>query len=85
MTKKLEWTDKYTPVDNHIHPEDEFRFETYGEDFEHVKLHDQNYVWTVVDGDDGNLHILKGMHFVNRVYYIISKESHENDNNDYEY
>jgi len=79
----LEWTDHYTTIPNHIHPEEEDHFETYGEDFEHIKTYDQNYVWTVVSNDFGRLSIGKGLHHVNRMYYVISKESHENDNENY--
>ena len=79
----LNWTDHYTTTPNHIHPEEENRFETYDEDVEHVKAHDQNYVWTIVTDDFGGLSIGKGMHRVNRQYFIISKESHENDDENY--
>jgi len=30
------------------------------------------HVWTRVDGDDGNIYITNGWHFVNRIDYIIT-------------
>ena len=79
----LNWTDHYTIIQNHIHPAEDYQFETYGEDYKYVKTHDQNYVWTVVDNDFGGLSIVKGLHHVNRQYFILSKESHANDNENY--
>lgn len=81
----LEWDKHYTLVNNHIHPEQEHRFETYEEDLEYIENHDPNYVWTVTEDDYGQLSIIKGIHWVNRQYYVISKESHENDNENYYY
>lgn len=80
-----DWLDYYTPRMNRIHPTQEFQFETYGDDLEYVKDFDQNYVWTVTDDDSGNLSIHKGFHYVNRLYYVISKESHEDDDEVYEW
>ena len=80
MSKLKDWDNLYTPIKNPVNKEeDSIIFETYGEDFETVKNYNQNHVWTVVDGDNGDLLIIKGLHWVNRVYYIISKESHEGD------
>ena len=31
-------------------------------------------VWTIVDGDDGNLWALPGLHVVNRVGYVITEK-----------
>lgn len=81
----LDWSDHYTPVENHIHPDEGEKFETYGEDLEYIKTCDPNHVWTVVDNDYGELSIGKGFHLVNRQYYIVTKESHENDNENYHY
>ncbi len=48
-------------------------FETYGRQFEFVRLQDERTVWTMVDGDDGCPHLLSGCHFVNRIGYLVSK------------
>ena len=74
--KKLDLTDHYTLIENPIHPEDEYRFETYGEDFEYVCNYDQNYVWTLVDGDEDEPVFVKGLHHVNRIYYVITKDTY---------
>jgi hypothetical protein len=81
----LDWDNHYTLVKNHIHPEQEHIFETYGKDLEYIKQYDPNHVWTIVDDDYGQLGIIKGIHLVNRQYYVISKESHENDYENYNY
>jgi hypothetical protein len=47
-------------------------FETYGEDLDFVKSQNPNHVWTLVDGDNGELVVVAGYHFVNRVHYIIT-------------
>lgn len=41
----------------------------------YIKEHnvDEDCIWTVVDGDDGDLYLLHGFHYVNRVGYIVSK------------
>jgi hypothetical protein len=47
-------------------------FETYGEELEFVKRQDPLTVWTLVDGDDGDLYVISGPHFVNRIGYLVS-------------
>lgn len=59
--------------------------ETYGEDYQTVKrVYEQNplRVWTAVDGDDG-LYLINGLHFVNRVYYLVTVESAKNEDEQY--
>ena len=78
------WEAKYQPIKNQFAPpqgefEDEFvedKFETYGEELDYVlKIAntEPKRVWTLVDGDDGNLYITSGYHLVNRVNYFITK------------
>ena len=51
--------------------------ETFGKDFEIVRRHDPAYVWTVVDGDIGSDQwIITGIHYVNRVCYLITEIPH---------
>jgi hypothetical protein len=47
-------------------------FETYGEEFAFVMRQDPNTVWTLLDGDDGDMYVVNGLHFVNRVGYLLS-------------
>lgn len=32
------------------------------------------YVWTIIDGNDGNLYASAGWHWVNRVAYVVTRE-----------
>jgi hypothetical protein len=50
-------------------------FETYGQEFDFVRQQHQRRVWTLVDGDDGDMYVISGLHFVNRIGYLISQES----------
>jgi hypothetical protein len=51
--------------------------ETYGEDFEIIRRHDPAFVWTVVDGGCGpDQWIITGVHYVNRVCYLITEIPH---------
>jgi hypothetical protein len=68
------WDAKYKPQDNHFDGAD--KFETYGRDLDYVRsVHDidPKRVWTLVDGDDGNLYIVDGFHLVNRINYFITE------------
>ncbi len=47
-------------------------FETYGEELAFVRSQDARFVWTFIDGDDAQ-YVVSGMHFVNRIGYLISK------------
>ena len=51
--------------------------ETFGKDFEIVCRHDPAFVWTVVDGDSGiDQWISAGVHYVNRVCYLVTELPH---------
>lgn len=75
-----EFDDRFPLVPNHINPSAGWAlgdsggclFETYGEEFEFVRRHDPTKVWTLVDGDDGDIYVISGLHFVNRVGYLLS-------------
>tara|TARA_R110000868_G_scaffold286242_2_gene546685 strand:- start:930 stop:1277 length:348 start_codon:yes stop_codon:yes gene_type:complete len=76
-----DWEDKYQPIKNHFSQkqEGEFvedKFETYGEELDYVRSvydKDPRRVWTLVDGDDGNLYIVDGYHLVNRINYFVTE------------
>ena len=54
-----------------------YGLETYGKDFEFISKYDPNYVWTVVDGDSCDKQwIVAGLHFVNRICYIVTTLPH---------
>ena len=50
-------------------------FETYGEEFAFVRRYDTRKVWTLVDGDAGDLYLVSGLHFANRVGYLLSRHA----------
>jgi hypothetical protein len=70
----------YPLVTNHLNPSacwalGEGRgclFETYGAELEFVRQQDPRTIWTLVDGDDGDLYLTSGYHLVNRIGYLIS-------------
>jgi primosomal protein N'' len=54
---------------------DGYMFETYGQELDFVldtAKHNSNRVWTIVEGDDGELYIVNGYHLVNRMGYIVT-------------
>lgn len=75
-----EFDARYTLLANHLNPnatwgyggETGCLFETYGEELEFVRRHDPATIWTVLDGDDGDLFVASGYHFVNRIGYLVS-------------
>lgn len=86
-----DWDKKYTADDSVKSAEMDGEsqggmFETYGTDITHVvKLAntEPRRVWTAIDGEDGRLWWVAGYHMVNRVYYIISKEEWESEDEEY--
>lgn len=51
--------------------------ETFGADLQIVKSYPEDFVWTVVDGDDGDEQwITPGYHYVNRVCYLLTEVPH---------
>jgi hypothetical protein len=76
------WEANYKPIKNHITGENDDKFETYGEELDYVRSvadTEPRRVWTLVDGDDGNLYIVDGYHLVNRVNYFITEKPLEGD------
>ena len=74
------WETKYQPIQNHITKNGDDKFETYGEELEFVRTinsTEPNRVWTLIEGDSGNLWITNGYHFVNRLNYFITKHPYE--------
>jgi hypothetical protein len=75
-----EFDRRYPLLVNHLNPHASWAFgdgpgclfETYGEELAFVRRNDPRTVWTLIDGDDGGLWVVSGMHFVNRIGYLIS-------------
>jgi hypothetical protein len=73
------WEAKYKPIKNHL-DDDNDKFETYGEELDYVRSvydTDPRRVWTLIDGDDGNLYIVDGYHLVNRINYFVTEKPFE--------
>ena len=79
----------FTLVDNHIDTNAAFdgkMFETYGDEVAFVQeMAKQNRVITIIESDEGcdvdeegftspNMYYVSGMHFVNRIGYLITEE-----------
>jgi len=75
-----EFDDTYPLMPNHINPSAGWAigdtggclFETFGEEFAFVRRQDPRTIWTLVDGDDGDMYVTSGLHFVNRIGYLLS-------------
>jgi hypothetical protein len=73
------WEEKYQPLKNHIDSDGFDKFETYGAELEFVRAQDPRHIWTLVDGDDGNLYIVNGYHLVNRINYFVTEVPFEGE------
>lgn len=73
-----QWEEQYRLVPNTFDPHaswDGAMFETYGEELEYVQaLIPTNRVWTYCDGDEGELLIVSGYSYVNRIGYFVTEE-----------
>jgi len=75
-----QFDDRFPLVPNHINPSAGWAigeaggclFETHGEEFAFLKRQNPQRIWTLVDGDDGDMYVISGLHFVNRVGYLLS-------------
>jgi hypothetical protein len=77
-----EFDQRYPLVRNHFNPNANWAcgdsgggclFETYGDEIRFVSEQDPRTIWTLIDGEDGDLYVMSGFHFVNRLGYLISK------------
>ena len=82
------WHNQYQPIQNHFDPNEGCKFETYGEELDYVlkiAYTEPKRIWTLVDGDDGNLYITSGYHLVNRINYFITHNPCELEYEEYPY
>jgi len=82
------WHNKYQPIQNHIDTNAGDKFETYGKELDYVLSianTEPARVWTLVDGDDGNLYVTSGYHLVNRINYFITHNPCELEYEEYPY
>lgn len=47
-------------------------FNVTGKEFKHVLAQNPKTIWTVLEGDEGQLFIDSGLHIVNRLGYIVT-------------
>ena len=57
------------------------RFETYGHDYKMVCAAKPDHVWTVVEAE-GSLYLVPGWHYVNRLFYFITRYPADFDEKD---
>ncbi len=75
-----EFDNRYPLKFNHLNPSAGWAlgegrgclFETHGEEYAFVMRQDPRRVWTLLDGDDGDMYLINGVRFVNRVGYLLS-------------
>lgn len=58
-------------------------YETFGEELDYVKTKLNKNIWTIVDNEEGDLTIIAGFHFVNRLGYLITDEAWEDEYEEY--
>jgi len=73
-----EFYSKFTMVKNHLNDNASLEgcmFETYGEEVRYIQsMANTKRVWTYLEGDEGDLYFVTGMHFVNRLGYFVTTE-----------
>ena len=74
-----EWEDKYQPLTDK-NDDCPISFETYGDDLVFVMSKKNETIWTVVEVDNGDLHIIPGYHLCNRIGYFITEKPWEDKN-----
>lgn len=75
-----QFDEQYPLIANHLNPHASWSysdsggclFEPHGPELAFVRRQDPSTVWTLADGDDGNMVLVSGYHFVNRVGYLVS-------------
>jgi len=70
----------FTPIANDLDTKASWNgcmYETYGAELFYVKRYDERYVWTIIEGDEGQWYLIPGYHFINRIGYIITKQPHD--------
>jgi hypothetical protein len=70
---------KFKPNHNTAPDQESFRiYEPHNKkDWTIIKKTKKSYIWTIVDGDNGNIYLTPGYKYVNRIGYIICKNPHQ--------
>lgn len=74
-----QFDEQFTLIENHLDDNASWggaMFETFGEELDYVRMKAQkgNNVWTIIEGDDDSMFIVSGVHLVNRIGYLITRE-----------
>lgn len=94
MRKYLTYDDflgKYHPIKNHLDKNagyDGHMFETFGKELEFVlktQMHSPQNIWTLVEGENNDMWLSPGYHFLDRLAYMITKEPVDRNELDVEY
>lgn len=70
-----EFIETFRPVTNHFEDAafDGYLFETYDEQADYVRWQPERRIWTVIEGDDGELYLVDGYHWVDRIGYFLTE------------
>ncbi|MFA5952476.1 MAG: hypothetical protein WC807_19590 [Hyphomicrobium sp.] len=74
--------ERFRPRPNHLNGNASFDgllFETFGTELAFVRAQDPRSIWTVLTDDGGELAVVSGYHFVNRLGYLITTVPVEED------
>ena len=74
-----QFDEQFTLIENHLDDNASWSgamFETYGEELDYVLMKGKkgDNVWTIIEGDDDSMFIVSGVHLVNRIGYLITRE-----------
>ena len=78
-----EWFEEYKPHLNHFtsSPDnDNFIFETFGEELKYVKQQNNKNIWTEISRENEEFWIIPGYHFIDRIGFYITEKPWENEN-----
>ena len=75
-----DWSNIFEPIQNQFSNDDINHFETYGKELAFVLKHKPKQIWTLVDGNDGELYIEAGYHICNRVHHFVTVNPWANKN-----
>ena len=70
-----DWCAAYAPLKNPVRkdaPFDGTMFETFGDELAFVRDQPADRIWSLVQGDDGDLYVVSGYHLVNRLGYFVT-------------
>lgn len=81
LINESKWEELFKPVKNTIDDNASYNgamFETFGKELDFVLAQNEKApgtVWTLVEGDEGEMVIASGYHLVNRIGYFITEKA----------